>query len=168
MPYPKQGTPLVGSHAVLSQDGLYRYTLERQWTVGPLLPWVMLNPSTADATTDDATIRRVTGYTRREGCAGFYVVNLYAYRATEPKELLAVEDPVGPENDKWLQAVAEYARMWSMPVVCAWGVNAPPARVQFAREVFAGVQRMCLGICAGGAPAHPGRLRADAPLVPWP
>jgi len=81
--------------AVLSDCGTYRYSLTRRWSPGPLLGWVMLNPSRADALVDDPTIRRCVGFARRWGFAGIVVRNLYALRATDPRELSRHPAPVG-------------------------------------------------------------------------
>ena len=88
----------VQRSAVISPDGLYRYRLDRWW--GPesegmgsnRMPFMMLNPSTADADEDDRTIRRCIGFAHREGCNGITVVNIGAYRATDPDEWAAAGD----------------------------------------------------------------------------
>lgn len=92
----------VATTAGISECGTYRYWLCREWSPGlDSLVWLMLNPSTADATQDDPTIRRCMGFARRWGYGGITVVNLYAYRATNPRDLLTAADPVGPENDRY-------------------------------------------------------------------
>ena len=94
--------PAAGA-AVLSPCGAYRYLLTRRFGPGKkLATFVMLNPSTADAERDDATIRKCVGFARSWGCAGLQVVNLFAFRATDPTDLRMADDPVGPENDVWL------------------------------------------------------------------
>ena len=156
--------------ARISDCGNYRYLLTRPTEVecpdrGTAL-FIMLNPSTADAEQDDATIRRCRRFARDWGCAGLTVANLYAYRATKPEELHAVDDPVGPDNDRQLSALArEYQE-----AVCAWGANANPDRVQQVVDIFRGVggRLWCLGTTKSGAPRHPLYIRADQPLVPWP
>ena len=90
------GDLLTHSTAVISQDGLYRYHLERRWSDAPFLTFVMLNPSTADAEIDDPTIRRCVGFSKREGAGGIAVVNLYAFRATSPADLRQASAPYGP------------------------------------------------------------------------
>jgi len=106
------------SSAVISSCRRYRYRLERRWGDGPALGWVMLNPSTADAHVDDPTIRKCVGFARRMGFSAIVVGNLFAYRATDPDHLLATPDPIGPENDAFLQRLAaELPR-----IICAWGV----------------------------------------------
>lgn len=77
--------------AVISKDGLYRYTLRRVWDESkPLLNFVLLNPSKADAETDDATVRRCIGFAKLWGFGGIVITNLYAYRSTDPKKLWRV------------------------------------------------------------------------------
>ena len=90
--------------ATISACGRYRYELARG-EGEPSICWIMLNPSTADASRDDPTIRRVIGFSRRWGFATAVVVNLFAWRATRPEELLSVEDPVGPDNDRTVRDV---------------------------------------------------------------
>jgi hypothetical protein len=158
-------------HAIISPDGVYRYRLTRVWdTRRPVLVWVMLNPSTADATTDDPTVRRCTAFARAWGYGGIEVVNLFALRATSPAELRTHADPAGPLCDAYLAcAVVSPGAV----VVLAWGANAdhPPVRGR-ARDVLAMLQRRrvdvrCLGVTAGGHPVHPGRLASTVTLRPW-
>src|SRR5690606_19643797 len=116
--------------AVLSPDGRYRYQLWRTWDgAKAALGWVMLNPSTADASDDDPTIRRCISRAKAEGYGGILVCNLYAYRTPSPAVMWDAErkgiDIVGPENDSYLKA------MWvdCDVVVAAWGAGARPGRV---------------------------------------
>lgn len=110
------------SAAKISSCGRYRYRLQRIWDPGaPWCAWVMLNPSTADATKDDATIRKCVGFSKRWGFGGIVVVNCFAYRTADPKDLTRVLDPYGPEND---QALAEVGDPRVGMVVAAWGTRA--------------------------------------------
>lgn len=166
--------PRAISDAVISDCGQYRYTLTRPPRLPPLLNqplrppavFCMLNPSTADARADDATIRRCRGFAARAELNGILVVNLYALRSTEPRALWEHEDPVGPENDHWLHRAASE----SGQVICAWGANAKPDRVRVAVELFraAGARLLCLGTTKDGHPRHPLYVRGDQPLVDWP
>ena len=157
--------------AMISACGQYRYSLVRQWDrTKPYLPFVMLNPSTADAEQDDPTIRRCMSFARREGCGGIVVVNLYALRSTDPKRLREVEDPVGPFNKRVIYDAGIVAAEAGVPVICAWGLNditqaAGGALVQ-ARE--AGARIMCLGKTAGGHPRHPLYVKGSQPLEAYP
>lgn len=154
--------------AIVSPDGVYRYMLERQWDVGPILPFVMLNPSTADAEQDDPTVRRCIGFAQREGYCGLLVVNLFAYRATDPRELRRAIDPVGPENDRHLSTIFAAARRSSAPVVAAWGAKPDPYRIRQVLRLADDVDMRCLGTTAAGDPRHPLYVRGDQPLERWP
>lgn len=154
--------------AVLSACRQYRYELTRRWARGILLPIVMLNPSTADAEVDDPTIRRCMGFAAREEFAGILVVNLYAYRATDPKQLWTVEDPVGPENNAVLLRAFDNAADLEIPVLLAWGANARADRIGDVVELMPDELRVCcLGMTTAGQPRHPLMLAADTPLAPW-
>lgn len=157
--------------ARLSHDGVYRYRLDRTWDrpAGRLL-FVMLNPSTADGTVDDPTIRRCRGFTLREGLGGFTVVNLFALRATDPKHLRQHPDPVGPLCDVHLR-LAALGEERPRAVIAAWGAH--PFAADRAAEVvdlFAeNRQRLsCLGVTKGGHPRHPLYVKGDTPLLPYP
>lgn len=158
----------VGEHgnntARISECGQYRYSLGRRWDDGPTAWWVMLNPSTADATEDDPTIRRCVSFSKREGCGALIVVNLYALRATDPKALAKHPDPIGPENDTVLVHTSYEARSGGL-VIVAWGAN-PMAEPQ-ARRMFAATGAQCLGTTKAGAPRHPLYVKGDQPLIPW-
>jgi hypothetical protein len=157
--------------AWFSSDRTYRYLLTRRWgDPASWMTWIMLNPSTADASADDPTIGRCTAFAKREGCGGLDVLNLFAWRAADPRALRECGDPVGPDNDLFITGHAQGAL-----VVAAWGAHAFAAGR--AREVgqlvgALGVSLLCLGITKDGHPKHPlarGRERVpdDAPLVPW-
>lgn len=152
--------------AVMSGCGQYRYLLARDGdllaTRGPAV-FVLLNPSTADARQDDPTIRRCRSFARVWGCAGIRVLNLYALRSTDPRALWKHADPIGPHNDSWLAQTARTAN----EIVCAWGVNAPVARVEVVVGMLVahGARLKCLGTTKGGAPRHPLYVPASQELV---
>lgn len=106
---------------IISNCGKYRYQLWRK--IPQPLRWirevtfVMLNPSIADASIDDPTIRRCMAFAKREGFTDMYAINLFAYRATNPKELAIVADPHGPDNYKFIDEVA----ILPGTVIVAWG-----------------------------------------------
>jgi hypothetical protein len=157
------------SAAILSPCGLYRYHLSRtlREEPGARVLFVMLNPSTADATVDDPTIRRCIGFAEREGGSVLEVVNLYGLRSPEPKALRAAPDPVGPDNDKHLRLALQFADV----VICGWGANEGPirgrSRVVADLALDLGRTPMCLGTTKSGAPRHPLYVRSAQPLVPW-
>lgn len=152
-------------------EGEYRYDLTRGDEAASVaarrMTFVMLNPSTADASVDDPTIRRCLGFARREGCALLTVVNLYALRATDPRALWSHPDPVGPRNDAFLRAAVSDAGWYDGIMVAAWGVNARADRVATLRGILNGLPIWALGLTKDGSPRHPLYVRGDAPLVPW-
>jgi hypothetical protein len=149
--------------AVLSPCGKYRYRLDRKWGDGPTCGFIMLNPSTADAEVDDPTIRRCIGFAKREGCGRLIVVNLYAYRSTQPAALAIVPDPHGgPEADAARhQAITEV----DGPLVAAWGAWNAIASPAAAIAIRYGDRLLCLGRTKEGHPRHPLYVKGDAPLV---
>lgn len=155
----------VERSAVVSSDKRYRYTLTRRWDSGPIAAFVMLNPSTADMHVDDPTIRRCVRFAQREKCGQLIVVNLFAWRATNPKILPGIFDPVGYENDSWLNGVFRYEAV--AVVIAAWGASAfARKRADEVCEMAKAADRSlhCLGRTKGGAPRHPLYVRADVPL----
>jgi hypothetical protein len=167
----------TGSSAVFSTCQRFRYRLTRSFGVAPgrhgVIMFLMLNPSTADAMLNDPTIRRTISYARGWGASELYVGNLFALRSTDPVGLLDVDDPVGPDNDRYLVAMAEMARM----VVCAWGdgkgagaKSKIAARRHAVLELLAVKRKVPLyrlGRTEAGNPRHPLYLRGDLPPAPW-
>lgn len=155
---------------VIDPTGTYRYSLTRVLAGdGPPMVYVMLNPSTADADTDDPTIRRCTGFANRENASSYTVVNLYALRATDPRELRKHRSPIGPDNDEAILAASDLVISGRGAIVVAWGPK------PYARERIAHVKRLlhplplsCLGVAKDGSPRHPLMVRLDQPLIPWP
>lgn len=118
--------------AILSTDGLYRWQLGRRWDTRPLCAFAMLNPSTADAYIDDPTVIRCMDFAWDWGYGGIVVVNAYALRSTDPRELWTHPDPVGAENDDHLNRVAEDIRL----IILAWGGKARQDRAQAVAEIL--------------------------------
>jgi hypothetical protein len=151
--------------AVLSPCGAYRYALWRD--VGELgnegtVLFVGLNPSTADATKDDPTIRRCVRFAREWGYARLAMANCYAVRSTKPAGIELADDPVGPDNDEWLQKLAGNA----LHIIAAWGASPhlTPEREARVLDVLTYGGSMgidCLGQTDSGRPRHPLYLRAD-------
>jgi hypothetical protein len=150
--------------AYIDKTGTFRYWLKRDVGDGPPLGWLMLNPSTADASLDDPTIRRVIGFTRAWGYGQAWVTNLFALRATDPAELNRHDEPRGPENEAHVLLMAVACPV----VVCAWGATVDKVRHRWI-DVAAIVERnslaMCLGSTKAGYPRHPLYVRADTELV---
>ena len=147
--------------AIISDCGTYRYRLWRRWDAGPACVFIMLNPSTADATNDDPTIRRCIGFAKREGCGSLEVVNLFAFRATSPADLKKAEDPVGPENDSYLQQAMFYAKG---TVIAAWGAHGSYLNRDKDVRQLLDEPLKCLGMTKTNAPKHPLYIKADQPL----
>jgi hypothetical protein len=139
--------------AVISDCERYRYALHRRWQIGGRsVLWVMLNPSTADAEIDDPTIRRCIGFSQAWGFDSLMVGNLYALRSTQPAALWTANDPVGPDNDAHLRAMAKEAEQ----IVCAWGANAKAARADVVIALLREYGPVsALRMTKGGAPSHP-------------
>ena len=149
--------------AEISEDGLYRYRLDRWWGDGARVLWIMLNPSTADAEVDDPTIRRCIGFTKAWGYDGLTVVNMYPFRATKPADLR-----------RWLRRggdavalnknsdVTLKLRRAAPLVIAAWGANADFNPIDdFWTDVYH------LGRTGGGQPRHPLFVLGDTKPIPW-
>lgn len=160
--------PRVHRSAVLSPCGAYRYALTRTWDESlPDVVWVMLNPSTADATRDDPTVRRCVAFARAWGRGGVLVVNLFAWRATSPDVLVEAHrrsvDVVGPDNDSHLLDAARGRDL----VVAAWGARGALAgRAARVRELLRGGPLALLRRTKSGEPEHP--LYLPGALTPQP
>lgn len=158
--------------AIISPCGKYRYRLERVTsTYGGLTAVIMVNPSTADATSDDATIRKLKGFGSRNGWGRIVVGNLFAYRATDVRELGKAADPVGPDNDAELARLA----MEADRVIFAWGpLSKQPkyhrSRWRAVNDIFRrnGLYASSIGEPAQcGHPKHPLMLSYDSAISPW-
>jgi len=146
--------------------GQYRYTLHRR--VGSSqdrVLFIMLNPSTADGMHDDPTVRRCIRFAQDWGFGELEVCNLFALRATDPRLLKTVADPIGPLNDDAIRRASRRSEI----VVTAWG--ALGARSRRASDVAAMLSlkaTYCLGRTTSGAPRHPLYLPKSARLMPFP
>ena len=119
--------------------------------------FVGLNPSTADEREDDQTIRKCVAYAKRWGYGALCMANLFAFRATQPKDMMAAEDPIGPENDGTLKALSRSAGI----VIAAWGKDGNYKGRD--KQVMAFLPQLhCLKQNKDGSPAHPLYLLGDA------
>jgi hypothetical protein len=126
--------------------------------------FVGLNPSTADETEDDPTIRRCIDFAKGWGYGALCMVNLFAYRATDRAIMKAQHNPVGADNDRWLLESAEHAGI----VVAAWGSDGTHmGRGQAVRKLLAG-RLSCLGVTKNGQPRHPLYLKASVTPYAYP
>lgn len=137
----------------------YRYKLWRRWDTGkPWIAFIMLNPSTADETENDPTIRRCINYAKEWGYGGLLVGNLFALRATDPGELENRPNPIGPENDAYLRSITTEAEK----IIVAWGTKG--SLMNRGREVVAMLDETlyALETTKEGHPNHPLYQPADA------
>lgn len=152
--------PGLKSSAVFSKNRKYRYTLTRQgWGGTGTVMFIGLNPSTADGLHDDATIRRLIRFTQDWGYDGFIMTNLFAFRATDPRDLRRALNPIGQENDAWLHITASKCQL----IVCCWGnhgeyLNRGARVIRQLKNVY---RLHCFGLSRDGNPLHPLRLAAS-------
>ena len=141
--------------ATLSPCATYRYNLWRAWDPSKeRVLWVMLNPSTADASQNDPTIRRCIGFSMAWGFGSLEVVNLFALRATDPNQLSrhGLEHAIGPDNDRYIQEAMKRSTM----IVCAWGSHkAAGYRSGSVLDLLGRHTVMVLGKNKNGGPKHP-------------
>lgn len=160
----KPGEPIC----IFSPCEKYRYTLWRE--VNPegegYVQWIALNPSTADATKDDPTVRRMQGFSKAWGARWCLVTNLFAFRATDPKVMKAYHDPVGEDNFVHILRLAKEAKM----VVAAWGTHGSHGLTDGALWSIwpKSVPLKCLGQTKKGFPKHPLYVRADTQPTNYP
>lgn len=147
----------------------YRYTLWRIWNTleQPLryVQFIGLNPSTADELTDDPTIRRCIGFAKSWGYGGLCMTNLFAFRATDPRQMMACPAPIGDANDDWILQVAKGAGI----VVACWGTRG--SFMGRDRDLFDvldpySIELRCIRLNGRGVPGHP--LYLPAHLQPEP
>lgn len=155
------------SGAVFSDCRTWRYALWRQWrweSHANCVMFIGLNPSTADEVKNDTTVSKCIGFAKRWGYGGIYMMNLFAFRATYPKDMVVADDPVGPGND---EAFGYYRSRVGM-VVAAWGSMETRYRPNLQWQ--SRIQRVqdclwqpiyCLGRTKDGSPRHPSRIGYD-------
>lgn len=170
--------PDVRGHAKFSDNGRYRYWLERRWDDAlPRFAYLLLNPSRAGAHDDDPTVRKLTKLTVANGGGGFELVNLFAVMDTRQAGLHlcgAVEETPG-ENDNWIVGAAERSQI----LVLGWGDGNPDgadsrgrqaAVRRRAAEVWPLVRNRsprCFRAIKSGAPGYPGRMPSSSPIGPY-
>jgi hypothetical protein len=157
----------MASFATFSRCRKYRYILGRMWGEGaPTLVVCMLNPSTANDIKLDPTLRRVRGFAKRDHYGSFIVVNAFAYRSTDRKALLKVDDPVGPRNNEAIKRAAD-APLFSK-LVAGWGRPDNKKIERRMTTVLFGIT--CLhwwtfgDLTKGGFPRHPLYLPKDTEI----
>ncbi len=154
--------------AIISPCGKYRYWLSREGDASKRpVAFIMLNPSTADASKDDATIRKCRTFAKG---APFVVVNLFAFRATKPADMLAADDPIGPDNERYIDWIAQ----GDYDIIFAHGVMTSPEMQSIARYTWLLIRNAdptrkmyCLGVTKDHYPRHPLYLANDTARVPF-
>lgn len=139
--------------AIFSPCRKYRYLLESVWDGDAgIVTFVMLNPSTADETNEDPTNTRCRRYVEAWGLGGLRFVNLFAYRAVDPRDMKAAQDPIGPGNDEAIVTACLGAKM----IVCAWGSHGQHlSREATVTELLREFPLHVLRLNRGGSPTHP-------------
>lgn len=157
----------MNSGAHFSDNRKYRYSLWRVWDPKkPMLCYCMLNPSTADENENDPTVERCQRRAQALGYGGMFVVNIFAYRSTDPAKLKKVSDPVGSYNDTKLIDVFKECKT----IICGWGKHG--SLHDRGRHVLAMIQvrarktPYALKINKDGSPAHPLYIGYDVKPIP--
>ena len=157
----------AASVAEYSDCEKFRYTLTRVWDEqGAKALFVMLNPSTATEIQNDPTVERCERRARTMGFGAFRVCNIFAYRATDPRDMRAVPDPIGPLND---EAISNSAP-WADKIICAWGTHGAHLERGPAVEVLlrqTGLQLYHLGLSKAGHPKHPLYISYETKPIIW-
>lgn len=165
--------------AVMSTCGLYRLRLDRDIDMlgGPTIGFCLHNPSTADAERDDPTSRRGVSFAKAWGGSRLVFVNPWAGRATKPADLWRMDDPVGPDNDRYIREVAIECAHTGGFMVAAWGAVCPPRhlRAEVDKRIAnvtalirdCGCDLRALGVTADGSPRHPLYVRAETVPAEW-
>ena len=126
----------------------------------------MLNPSTATELANDPTIERCERRARALGFGAMRIANIFAYRATEPRDLRRAADPIGPDNGDALKN----GLIWSDVTLCAWGIHGEylSQGPRMARRLVHCPEKLrVLGTTKAGHPRHPLYVSYSQPLVPW-
>jgi len=155
------------SGAIFSPCERYRYDLWRLWDrEKPFVAFLMLNPSTADEFQLDPTNRRCQGYAMDWGYGGFHVINIFAFRATDPRDMKKAADPVGPDNDRFIADIAGQADK----VICGWGVHGTHHQRHLSVAAMLAehkIQPLAIKTTKEGHPCHPLYLRKDLVPTAW-
>lgn len=159
-------------HAWLSGDRKHRFTLRRTWDEAlPVFVVIGLNPSTADETADDPTIRKCIHFARREGCGSLLMLNLFSFRSTDSSVLKGMKTDdltFRTENTKVVKEETAKAVKAGGIVVVAWGGKGEIHNYgDFFKIVLGGIPLKCLGHTTKGHPKHPLYLANDTPLEAW-
>jgi hypothetical protein len=150
--------------AEFSSCGSYRYSVSRIWDESlPAVLFIMLNPSSADGTKDDPSIRRCISYAKDWGFGSLFVGNLFALKSTKPTGLLESTNPEGPENLKYLLKLSSHCKM----IVCVWGNGTILKKLSANSPKNLNRKLHCLKLSLDGIPCHPLYLPKDLKPIEW-
>lgn len=146
-------TKAINSKAIFSDCKNYRYVLERTFTSGKgSVNFILLNPSTADEFHNDPTIAKCEKWCIDNNIKTMYITNVFAFRATEPKDMLQSKDPIGQYNEGYLLHVANISDI----IICGWGNHATHFnRHKELLKLLAHFTLRCFKINKNGSPCHP-------------
>jgi len=163
-----QSSLFLKTNAYFSDCRKYRYALERVWdeklwnNTNEFAMFIGLNPSTADEINNDPTITRCISFAKDWGCGGLCMMNLFAFRATDPKEMRQAKNPIGPDNDLWIKGYAQRSRI----IVAAWGCHGTfMGRDKEVIEMIPDLHYLTL--TKDGHPGHPLYLKKDLKPKRW-
>lgn len=151
--------------ATFDDTGVFRYTLHRRWNrAGRRVCFCLLNPSTADAKVLDPTLKRCLAFARLWNFDAMEVVNIFALRSTDPKQLYKASDPVGPGNDRAIRTAARRADL----IIAGWGTHGElQARGAQVANLLADFDLQCLATTKAGHPKHPLYLPGSLTPIPF-
>lgn len=155
----------IQNDAIISPCGKYRYSLHRRWNFKPTICFIGLNPSTANATKDDPTIRRCVRFADSWGYGGIIMVNLFAYRSTNPDVLTNVDNPIGIDNEFHIDRAINY----SLISIAAWGAGPKGILSYHVAEIGIKYKNKLhvLSLTKDGSPSHPLYLPKNLKPVLW-
>jgi hypothetical protein len=152
----------IEKSAIFSDDKIYRYTLSRKWSGGngKFVVWIMLNPSTADDQLEDPTIRRCCLYAKDWGYSGIIILNIFAFRDTDPSKMKKFHSPIGKDNDRYILEVVNNDDVGL--IIGGWGQHGSHLnRNGHVKKLLSHKTIHCLGKTKCGNPLHPLYLRKD-------
>ncbi|MEM9215389.1 MAG: DUF1643 domain-containing protein [Cyanobacteria bacterium P01_F01_bin.150] len=168
------------SGAIFSECDRYRYVLWRRWAIAkPMVLFIALNPSTADATVNDPTMRRCISFAQSWGYGGIIGANLFAYRTPQPTVLKQASEPIGPEGDRWISSLCQYVvaqpklakrKTKGQAIILAWGNHGQwLGRDRSILQLIQAIVPMphCLTVTKQGQPAHPLYLPKSLKPLPY-
>jgi len=158
--------PIEDNGATFSDCRKWRYDLWRIWDPSlQRVAFIGLNPSTADETKNDPTVKRCINYAKKWGYGGMHMLNIFGYRATDPKDMKAFSEPIGPDNSSAICTIARECEL----VICCWGTHG--GYLGRGREVLYMLNNFmdvhCLAVTKDGYPNHPLYLKSELNPIPY-